>query len=172
VAERTPEEAARELLAFAAGESAAIRMAAVPVVSRLEDAAEPAWREALDRPQLRFYAKMALIERLADRDPEQPVPAELKRTTEDLAWFIADSFAPFTGIIGRNGTFPFDMTELTAAGWDVSNETLFDAMARLDHPDTEDVLSMLGKHCDNKTTAKAARKAAFKAASRRASRRR
>jgi hypothetical protein len=42
---------------------------------------------------------MALIKQLADRDPEQPVPAELKRTTEDLAWFIADNFAPLT----RNG---------------------------------------------------------------------
>jgi hypothetical protein len=171
VAERTPEEAARELLAFAAGEGAAIRMAAVQVVSRLEDAAESALREALDRRELRCYAKMTLIERLADRDPEQPVPAELKRTTEDLAWLIADSFAPLTGTVDRNSTIPFDMAQLSDAGWDVSDDALFDAMARLDHPDAEAVLTMLGKHCDNKKTAKAARKAAFKAASRRASRR-
>jgi hypothetical protein len=46
-----------------------------------------------------------------------------------------------------------------------------DAMARLGHPDAEAVLTMLGRHCDNKKTAKAARKAAFKAASHRASRR-
>jgi hypothetical protein len=171
VAERTPEKAARELLAFAAGEGAAVRTAAVQVVSRLGDAAEPALREALDRPQLRCYAKMALIEQLAGRDPEQPVPAELKRTTEDLAWFIADSFAPLTRTIDRNATFPFDMSQLSDAGWDVSTEALFDAMARLDHPDAEAVLTMLGKHCDDKKTAKAARKAAYKAASRRASRR-
>src|SRR5712691_10539025 len=99
VAENTPEEAARELLAFAAGEGAAIRMAAVRVVSRLDDAAESALREALDRRELRCYAKMALIERLADPDPEQSVPAELKRTTEDLAWFITDSIASLTRII-------------------------------------------------------------------------
>jgi hypothetical protein len=172
VAERTPENAARELLAFAAGEGAAIRTAAVQVASRLGDAAEPAWREALDRPELRCYAKMALIEQLDDRDPEQPVPAELARTTEDLAWFLADSFAPLTGMVGRNTTFPFDMAQLSRAGWDASDDALFDAMARLDHPDAEAVLTMLGKHCDNKTTAKAARKAAFKAASHRASRRR
>ena len=171
VAERTPEDAARELLAFAAGEGAAVRTAAVQVVSRLGDAAEPALREALDRPQLRCYAKMALIEQLAGRDPEQPVPAELKRTTEDLAWFIADNFAPLTRTIDRNATFPFDMSQLSDAGWDVSTEALFDAMARLDHPDAEAVLTMLGRHCDNKKTAKAARKAAYKAASRRASRR-
>ena len=171
VAERTPEKAARELLSFAAGEGAAVRTAAVQVVSRLGDAAEPALREALDRPDLRCYAKMALIEQLAGRDPEQPVPAELKRTTEDLAWFIADSFAPLTRTIDRNATFPFDMSQLSGAGWDVSTEALFDAMARLDHPDAEAVLTMLGKHCDDKKTAKAARKAAYKAASRRASRR-
>ena len=171
VAERTPEKAARELLAFAASEGAAVRTAAVQVVSRLGDAAEPALREALDRPQLRCYAKMALIEQLAGRYPEQPVPAELKRTTEDLAWFIADSFAPLTRTIDRNATFPFDMSQLSDAGWDVSTEALFDAMARLDHPDAEAVLTMLGKHCDDKKTAKAARKAAYKAASRRASRR-
>ncbi len=171
VAERTPEDAARELLSFAAGEGAAVRTAAAQVVSRLGDAAEPAWRDALERPELRCYAKMALIEQLAGRDPEQPVPAELKRTTEDLAWFVADNFAPLTRTIGRNATFPFDMTQLCDAGWDVSTEVLFDAMARLDHPDAEAVLTMLGRHCDSKKTAKAARKAAFKAASHRASRR-
>ena len=171
VAERTPEDAARELFAFAAGEGAAIRMAAVQVVSRLGDATEPVLREALDRRELRCYAKIALIERLVGRDPEQPVPAELKPTAEDLAWFIADSFAPLARTVGRNATIPFDTSQLSDAGWDASNESLFDAMARLDHPDAEAVLTMLGKHCDDKKTAKAARKAAFKAASRRASRR-
>mgnify|MGYP001447841629 CR=1 FL=1 len=171
VAERTPEKAARELLAFAAGEGAAVRTAAVQVASRLGDAAEPALREALDRPDLRCYANLTLIEQLAARDPEQPVPAELKRTTEDLAWFIADNFAPLTRTIDRNATFPFDVTQLSDAGWDASTEALFDAMARLDHPDAEAVLTMLGKHCDDKKTAKTARKAAHKAASRWASRR-
>jgi hypothetical protein len=171
VANRTPEDAARELLSFAAGEGAAIRPAAVQVVSRLGDAAEPALREALDRPELRCYAKMALIEQLADRDPEQPVPPDLNRTTEDLAWFITDRLTPLTRKIARNATLPFDMTQLSDMGWDVSTESLFDAMARLDHPDAEAVLTMIGKHCEDKKTAKAARKTAFKAASHRASRR-
>jgi hypothetical protein len=39
----------RELLAFAAGEGAAVRTAAVQVLLRLDDAAEPALREALGR---------------------------------------------------------------------------------------------------------------------------
>jgi hypothetical protein len=171
VAGRTPEDAARELLAFAVGEGAAVRMAAVQVVSRLGDAAESGLRDALDHRELRCYAKMALIEQLVARDPEQPVPAELERTTEDLAWFMADSFAPLTRTIARNATFPFDAAQLSDGGWDASNDSLFDAMARLDHPDAESVLTMIGRHCDDKKTAKAARKASFKAASRRASRR-
>ncbi|HEX7161944.1 MAG TPA: hypothetical protein VF223_11995 [Trebonia sp.] len=171
LAERTPEDAARELLAFAAGESAAVRTAAIPLVSRLGAAAEPAWREALDRPELRCYAKPALLAQLADRDPGSAVPAELKLATEDVAWFVADTFGPLTRLDHANRTFPFDMAKLSDAGWTMSHEALFDAMARLEHPDAEAVLTMLGRHSDDKKTAKAARRAAFKAASRRASRR-
>jgi hypothetical protein len=171
LAERTAEDAARELLLFAAGESAAIRTAAIPVVSRLGAAAEPAWREALDRPELRCYAKPALLAQLADRDPGSAVPAELKFAIEDLAWLVADTFGPLTRLDHGSGTFPFDMTELSDTGLAMTHEAIFDAMARLEHPDAEAVLTMLGKHSDNKKTAKAARRAAFKAASRRASRR-
>jgi hypothetical protein len=171
VAERTPEGAARELLAFAAAEGAAVRTAAVAIVSRLGADAEPAWREALDRPELRCYAKPALLRQMADRDPGQPVPAELKLGTEDAAWFVTDTFAPLASIVQASATFPFDMTGLAGAGWEMSNEALFDAIARLDHPDAEAVLAMVGRHCDDKKTAKAARKAAFKAASRRGSKR-
>lgn len=171
LAERTSEDAARELLAFAADESAAVRTAAIAVVSRLGAAAEPAWREALDRPELSCYAKPALLAQLADRSPGSAVPAELKLGTEDFAWLVADTFAPLTGLDLGRGTFPFDMTQLWDAGWTVTHEAVFDAMARLEHPDAEAVLSMLGKHSDQKKIAKAARRAAFKAASRRTPRR-
>jgi hypothetical protein len=117
------------------------------------------------------YAKPALLAQLADRDPGSAVPVELKPTTEDAAWLVADTFGPLTRLDHGSGTFPFDMTELSGAGWAVSHEALFETMARLEHPDAEAVLTMLGKHCDDKKTAKAARRAAFKAASRRASRR-
>jgi hypothetical protein len=166
LAVRTHEDAARELLTFAAGEPAAVRTAAIAVVSRLGAAAEPAWREALDRPELRCYAKPALLAQLAVRDPGSAVPAELKLATEDVAWYVADTFGPLTRLDLGSGTFPFDMSQLADAGWTASNEAIFDAMARLDHPDAEPVLRMLGKHADNKQTAKAARRAAHKAASR------
>jgi hypothetical protein len=57
---RGEEQAGWELLAFAAEESAATRTAAVTIVSRLGQAAEPAWREALNRAELRCYAKPQL----------------------------------------------------------------------------------------------------------------
>ncbi|MGD0560816.1 MAG: hypothetical protein ABSA93_38330 [Streptosporangiaceae bacterium] len=171
LAKRTPENAARELLALAAGESVGVRTVAIPIVSRLGAAAEPAWREALDRPELRPYAKKALLTQLVDRDQGGAVPAELMPGTEDLAWLVADSFAPHTRLDHGNGTFPFDISELADAGWTVSNEALFEAMARLDHPDAEAVLTMLGKHVDDKKLAKAARRAAYKASTRRAARR-
>jgi hypothetical protein len=47
----------------------------------------------------------------------------------------------------------------------------FEAMVRLDHPDAEAVLAMIGRHASDKTIAKAARRAAHKASSRRAARR-
>src|SRR4029077_6820315 len=50
---RGEERAASELLAFAAGGNAATRTAAVTIVARLGQAAEPAWREALDHAELR-----------------------------------------------------------------------------------------------------------------------
>ena len=69
---RGEEQAARELLAFAAEESAATRTAAVTIVAGLGQAAEPAWREALDRAELRCYAKPQLA-KLAGLDPEGPI---------------------------------------------------------------------------------------------------
>lgn len=56
IAESSPEDAARELLALAASDgtngSARTRTTALQVISRLGDAAEPALREGLDRPEL------------------------------------------------------------------------------------------------------------------------
>jgi hypothetical protein len=47
---------------------------------------------------------------------------------------------------------------------------IFEIMARMDHPDAESVLTMLGRRSDDKQAAKAARRAAYKASTRRAAR--
>ena len=86
---RGEEQAARDLLAFAADGKAATRTAAITIVSRLGQATEPAWREALDRVELRCYAKPQLV-KLAGLDPEgTDLPAELQPERADIAWLIA-----------------------------------------------------------------------------------
>jgi hypothetical protein len=168
---RGEEQAARDLLAFAADEGAATRTAVVTIVARLGQAAEPAWREALERVELRCYAKPQLA-KLAGLDPEgTDLPAELQPERADLAWLIADTFGPFSHFdLGRE-RFPFDFADLQrVCGFEKPDE-VFEAIARLDHPDAEAVLAMIGKHASDKPTAKAARRAAYKASTRRAARR-
>jgi hypothetical protein len=169
---RGEEQAARELLAFAADGNAVTRTAAIMIVSRLGRAAEPAWREALDRVELRCYAKPQLAI-LAGLDAEGAVlPAELVSERADIAWLMADTFGPFSHLDLGQGALPFDFAELwrRVDGLEKLDEA-FEAMARLDHPDAEAVLTMIGKHASDKATAKAARRAAYKASTRRASRR-
>jgi Plasmid pRiA4b ORF-3-like protein len=169
---RGEEQAARELLAFAADGNAVTRTAAIMIVSRLGQAAEPAWREALDRVELRCYAKPQLA-RLAGLDAEgTDLAAELESDRADIAWLIADTFGPFSHFDLGQETFPFDFAELIRmVGELVKPDEAFEAMARLDHPDAEAVLTMIGKHASDKATAKAARRAAYKASTRRAARR-
>jgi hypothetical protein len=168
---RGEEQAARELLAFAAAGNAATRIAAITIVSRLGQAAEPAWREALDRVELRCYAQLQLA-KLAGLDPQgTDLPAELEPEPADIAWLIADAFAPFSHLDLGQKTFPFDFPELTRVSGLEKPDEAFEAMARLDHPDAEAVLTMIGRHVSDKTTAKAARRAAYKASTRRAARR-
>ena len=168
---RGEEQAARELLAFAAEGNAATRTAAITIVSRLGQAAEPAWRQVLDRVELRCYAKPQLA-KLAGLDPEgTDLPAELKPERADIAWLIADTLGPFSHFDLGQETFPFDLAELMRVSGLEKPDEAFDAMARLGHPDAEAVLTMIGRHASDKTTAKAARRAAYKASSRRAARR-
>ena len=168
---RGEEQAARELLAFAADGNAAARTAAITIVSRLGQAAEPAWRQALDRVELRCYAKPQLA-RLAGLDPEgTDLPAGLESGRADIAWLIADTFGPFSHFDLGQETFPFDFAELRRVSGLEKPDEAFEAMARLDHPDAEAVLTMIGRHASDKTTAKAARRAAYKASTRRAARR-
>jgi hypothetical protein len=168
---RGEEQAARELLAFAAAGNAVTRTAAITIVSRLGQAAEPAWREALDRVELRCYAKPQLA-RLAGLDPDRTdLPAELQPERADIAWLIADTFGPFSHFDLGQETLPFDFAELGRASGLEKQDEVFEAIARLDHPDAEAVLVMIGRHASDKATAKAARRAAYKAATRRAARR-
>lgn len=159
-AQRGAGDAARELLDLAATDSAAARLVAVDAVSALGDRAEEAWRAALDRPQLAAYARRALT-LLAG----PAVSEELSCTTEDLAWFATDLLAPYLRHVAPETAVSFVPAELLTNAGDVSAGELLEVMARLRHPDAVAVLTMLGRRCRDKNTAKAARKAAYKAAS-------
>jgi len=167
---RGEERSARELLAFAADGNATARTAAIMMVSRLGQAAEPAWREALDRVELRCYAKPQLA-KLAGLDPEGDLPADLETERADIAWLIADTLGPFSHLDFGQEKFPFALGELTRISGLEKTADAFEAIARLDHPDAEAVLRMIGRHASDKATAKAARRAAYKASTRRAARR-
>jgi hypothetical protein len=168
---RGKEQAARELLAFAADANAGTRMMTITIVSRLGPAAEPAWREALDRVELRCYAKPQLA-KLAGLDPEgTDLPAELESERADLAWLIADTFGPISHFDLGQEKFPLDFPEFERVSGLEKPDEVFEAIARLDHPDAESVLTLIGRHATDKKIAKAARRSAYKASTRRAARR-
>jgi hypothetical protein len=157
---REPGAAARELLDFGAEAGPAERMGAVTAVRRLGDAAEPAWRAALDVPALRPYAKMAL----ATADGSQP---ELEPRPADMAWLVVDLLAAMSEELE-----PEELAAELAGGLPGgTEEAMFDAISRLPHPDAAAVLTLIGEQHPDKKTAKAARRYAYKAASRLNSRR-
>jgi hypothetical protein len=167
VAARGGDEAARELLELAAHGDPGERMLAVATVTRIGVSAEPAWRDSLDVPEVRGYAKVALVTMagVGEMPGEEPPPG-LELLPEDLAWVATDMLA-----LACDDEFP-DPDELAAAFHEAvppgQEEALFDAMWRGAHPDAVDVLNHVGRYHPDKQVAKAARTAAHKAVSRRA----
>src|SRR5689334_1931856 len=153
---RDPGTAAGELLDVARDGGSRERVAAVTAVRGLGAAAEPSWRAALDVPALRPYAKMALTEIAGGPRPE------LEQEPGDLAWLLVDLLAA-TGEAAEPGELAAEL-----AGWmpPGTEETLFDAMSRLRHPDAAAVLTLIGEQHPDKKVAKAARRYAYKASSR------
>jgi hypothetical protein len=171
---RAAEPAARELLAVAAASSPASRILSVGVViTEIGASAEPAWREVLDRIELRAYAKGALAA-LAGGDPAVASPPGLELDDQDLAWMIIDALAAegWDDPGDDAGHDPEDLVrrlgETVPAGQELA---VFELMARVPHPDAADVLTVIGKHHPDKKIAKLARKSAYKAATRQAARR-
>ena len=171
---RTAEPAARELLAVAAASDPASRILAVGVViTEIGAPAEPVWREALDRIELRAYAKGALAA-LAGGDPAVASPPGLEPDEHDLAWTITDALAaegwddPGDDAGHEPEALVKRLSEMVPAGQELA---VFELMARVPHPDAADVLTAIGKHHPDKKIAKLARKSAYKAATRQAARR-
>ncbi len=161
VAARGADAAARELLELAAEGEPGERMLAVAAVTRIGPAADPAWRDSLDVPEVRAYAKVALAGAFEDA---ADLPPGLEPLPEDLAWVTTDMLA-----LACDEDFP-DPDEIAAAFRDAvpagQEAALFDAMGRGTHPDVVDVLNHVGKYHPDKQVAKAARTAAHRAVSR------
>jgi hypothetical protein len=170
---RTAEPAARELLAVAAASDPASRILAVGVViTEIGAPAEPVWREALDRIELRAYAKGALAA-LAAGDPAVALRPGLEPDDQDLAWMITDALAaegwddPGDVAGDESEALVRRLGETIPAGQELA---VFELMARVQHPNAADVLTVIGRHHLDKKIAKLARKSAYKAATRQAAR--
>ena len=156
---RSPDVAAGELLAAASGGGPAQRLLAIEAVNRLGTAAEPAWRDALGRPELRAYAKIALTE-IAGGEPGVTVLPGLEPELTDVAWLLIDVLAALSD----------DPDEVEQQIRDAvppgQEQQVFDAMSQSPHPDAAGALSLIGQHHADKRIAKAARRSAHRAASR------
>ena len=172
---RTAEPAARELLAVAAASDPASRILAVSVViTELGALAEPAWREALGRIELRGYAKTALAT-LPGGDPAVASLPGLEPDEHDVAWMLTDALAAegWDDLSDDAGHEPEALAKRLGEAIPAGQElVVFELMARVPHPEAADVLTVIGRQHPDKKIAKLARKSAYKAASREAARRR
>ncbi|MEU9794972.1 hypothetical protein AB0E27_30990 [Streptomyces sparsogenes] len=156
LARRTPDGAARELLAAARGDDPGAplrRLACQQTLSLVGAAAEPALREVLDDRHLGGLARVWLAERAM---PDIPEPSE-----EMVFWLTVDTLAAQLAADGDSA----ELRDLVR-GLVEQSGSFFDSAWRVDHPATAEVLEAMGRLHPDKKAAKQARKAAFKARSR------
>ncbi|SDG82749.1 hypothetical protein SAMN05421505_108161 [Sinosporangium album] len=149
---RSPEEAARELIAVAVSGSAGARGTATAILEELGPEAEAAVRDALGEPMVWRYAASWLHIR------DLPAPC---LTGDDNVWVAVDTLAALTCLPQSLST----SAELGALESGDDLVRLVEEMTSVDHPDTLSVLEMLGTHHPEPAVSKAARKAAMKARS-------
>lgn len=183
LAAQGPAAAAAVLLDLAARAAPERRLTAVSVVTRAGQQAEQAWRNHLDQPALRPYAKVALASLSMGVVPERPgipgglallpdmVPAEglapeLRPLADDLAWMSTDVLSL---ACGDDDTDPDEIAAAFAQAIPAGQEAeALDRIWRGPHPDAFRVLDHVGRFHPDKKLAKDARRAAHKAASHRA----
>ncbi|MDF9812507.1 hypothetical protein [Streptomyces sp. SPB162] len=152
---RKPVEAARELLAASTGDDLGApgrRLMCQQTLSLLGADAEPALREVLDDRQLGGLARVWLTERDARDVPAPDQAMVFWLTVDTLAAQLDSDHAP-------------ELLAELVTGLVTQHDGFFDAVWRVDHPATSDVLEAMGRLHPDKSVAKTARKAAFKARS-------
>jgi hypothetical protein len=158
---RGADQAARELLAFAAFSGPQPRLVAVNLTRRIGAAAHQAWRDAMQRPELRGYARIALTVLAADL-PESTLPLVLEPEPDDLTWVATDLLAL---ACGDDDPDPDDIAAQFAEAVPPGQESwIIDQMSRSSHPDVAHVLTVLGRYHPDRRVAKQARRSARAAA--------
>ncbi|WP_329389194.1 hypothetical protein [Streptomyces sp. NBC_01716] len=159
LARRESAEAARELLRAAKGSDPGAplrRLHCQQALALVGAEAEPAVREVLDDGELGGLARVWLAELGA---ADVPPPSESM-----IFWLAIDTIAAQLDAEGE----PVELQELVE-GLVGRHSGFFDAVWRVDHPATADVLEAMGRLHQDRKAAKDARKAAFKARSRKGS---
>jgi hypothetical protein len=158
---RDPDSAVGEVLAFAAFSGPQDRLDAVRVVGRLGTVARWAWREAMQRPELRGYAWIALstmtMNPAASAIGPLPEPAP-----DDMTCLAAD----FLAVAADPDSL--DPDEFAALFARVVPESLqawvIGLMSRSSNPEVADFLDLLSRYHPDRRVAKDARRAARAAA--------
>jgi hypothetical protein len=161
VARRGPDRAARELLAFAAFSDPGSRLAAVNLVRRMGTGVHRAWKDAMQRPELRGYARIALSMMAADL-PESTLPLVLDPDPDDLTWVATDLLALASDEKDLDSQqFAAQFGEAIPEG---EESWIFGLMSQSSHPEFAQVLTMIARRHPDKRIAKDARRAARVAA--------
>lgn len=180
IADRGEKRAAAQLLDIAAESAPSSRMKAVSVVTRIGSAAEQEWRDRMEVPAIRPYAKVALARQALGTIPDDPhmpgqlirlpsefspdaLSADLRPLPEDLAWVIADVLSL---CCDDEYTDPEELATAFAHSVPADDaDRALDVLWRSSHPEAVRVLDHLGQYHPDRKIAKEARRAAFKAAS-------
>jgi hypothetical protein len=159
---RDPNRGAGEVLAFAAFSGPRERLDAVRVARRLGPSVAWAWRDAMQRPELRGYARIALAMMGANPAVAAVVGSLPAPVPDDLTWLATD----FLAVASDLDTL--DADEFAAQLAEVVPESeqawVIALMASSAHPDVARFLEVIGRYHPDRKLAKDARRAARAAA--------
>lgn len=157
LSQRDPSRISQDLLMYAGSASAQGRLTAVKLVRRLGRAAVHAWLDAMQRPQLRGYARITLSMLAADL-PDSSLPLVLNPAQDDLDWVAADLLS----LIGDDDDPAPDRIEALFAEVVPTGEEewIIDLLAAGRHQDVVRLLELLSVFHPDHRLAKRARKAA------------
>jgi hypothetical protein len=160
VASRGPEQAANELLAFAGVSQAQSRLVAVNLARGIGVAAHRAWRDSMQRPELRGYARIALSVMAAEL-PRSTLPLATEPDQDDLARVAGDLLQ--VGF-GEARADPEEIAAVFRQAVPEGAETwIIGLMSCVSRPQIVQVLTVIGRRHPSREVAKAARKAARRA---------